>query len=168
MSTPTPNDLKLADTFVDLGTDMVALSFVRSAHDMRRLGVEPHPRGPLLVAKIETNAAVENLDGIIEASSAVMVARGDLGRRVRHRGNCPICRSGSSKPVSRTADRPSPATQMLESLLHSPVPTRAEASDIANAVFDRHVRGDAERRDGHRPRPGERRADHGAHHRASR
>ena len=79
MSTPTPHDLKLADTFVDLGTDMVAVSFVRSAHDMRRLGVEPHPRGPLLVAKVETKAAVENLEGIIEASSAVMVARGDLG-----------------------------------------------------------------------------------------
>ena len=107
LSTPTPQDLKLTDTFIDLGTDMIALSFVRSAHDMRRLGVEPVPRGPLLVAKIETNAAVENLDGIIEASSAVMVARGDLG------AECDIedlrtCRNTSSRPVSPRGAQPLP------------------------------------------------------------
>ena len=61
------------------GVDMVALSFVRSAHDIRRVGTEPYPRGPLLVAKIETRAAVENLEGIIEAAGAIMIARGDLG-----------------------------------------------------------------------------------------
>ena len=69
----------MLDAFVEEGVDMVALSFVRSAHDIRRVGVEPHPRGPLVVAKIETRAAVDNLDSIIEASGAVMVARGDLG-----------------------------------------------------------------------------------------
>ena len=69
----------MLDAFVEEGVDMVALSFVRSAHDVRRVGIEPHPRGPLVVAKIETRAAVDNLDGIIEASGAVMVARGDLG-----------------------------------------------------------------------------------------
>ena len=58
---------------------MVAVSYVRSAHDVRRVGTEPYPRGPLVIAKIETRAAVENLDGIIEASGAIMVARGDLG-----------------------------------------------------------------------------------------
>lgn len=77
--TPTPDDFVALDAFVDAGVDMVAVSFVRSAHDMRRVGTEPHPRGPLLIAKIETRAAVENLPGIIEASGAVMVARGDLG-----------------------------------------------------------------------------------------
>ena len=82
MSTPTPYDLKLVDAFVEVGVDMLAVSFVRSAHDMRRIGTEPIPRGPLLVAKIETRAAVENLDGIIAASGAVMVARGDLGNEL--------------------------------------------------------------------------------------
>ncbi|WP_420626398.1 pyruvate kinase [Candidatus Poriferisodalis sp.] len=135
MSTPTPHDLMLSDTFVDLGTDMVALSFVRSAYDMRRLGVEPHPRGPLLVAKIETNAAVENLDGIIEASSAVMVARGDLGAECNIEELPHLQKRIIEACVAH--GRPAiTATQMLESLLHSPVPTRAEASDIANAVFD--------------------------------
>jgi pyruvate kinase len=79
MATPTAEDLYMLDAFVDEGVDMVALSFVRSAHDLRRVGTEPHPRGPLIVAKIETRAAVENLEGIIEAAGAVMVARGDLG-----------------------------------------------------------------------------------------
>ena len=60
----------MLDAFVEEGVDMVAVSFVRSAHDIRRVGVEPHPRGPLVVAKIETRAAVDNLDGIIEASGA--------------------------------------------------------------------------------------------------
>ena len=71
------------------GVDMVALSFVRSGHDIRKVGTEPYPRGPLLVAKIETRAAVDNLDGIIEASGAIMVARGDLGSELRHRGAAP-------------------------------------------------------------------------------
>ncbi|MEZ5268526.1 MAG: pyruvate kinase [Microthrixaceae bacterium] len=68
ITSPTQQDLEQLDAFVDAGVDMVALSFVRSAHDIRRVGTEPYPRGPLLVAKIETRAAVENLEGIIEAS----------------------------------------------------------------------------------------------------
>ncbi len=135
ITTPTPLDLKLADTFIDLGTDMIALSFVRSAHDMRRMGVEPHPRGPLLVAKIETKAAVENLDGIIEASSAVMVARGDLGAECDIEELPHLQKRIIEACVAH--GRPAiTATQMLESLLHAPVPTRAEVSDVANAVFD--------------------------------
>ena len=135
ISTPTREDLDLLDAFVEVGVDMAALSFVRSAHDMRRVGTEPHPRGPLLVAKIETRAAVENLDGIIAASGAVMVARGDLGNELPME-DLPItqktiiqqCIAGG-KPVIT-------ATQMLESMITAPAPTRAEASDVANAVWD--------------------------------
>lgn len=135
MSTPTPHDLKLLDAFVEVGVDMVAISFVKSAHDMRRVGTEPHPRGPLLVAKIETRAAIENLEGIIEASGAIMVARGDLGNELPIE-DLPItqkqiiqrCIAGG-KPVIT-------ATQMLESMITAPAPTRAEASDVANAVWD--------------------------------
>ncbi|MEM7285590.1 MAG: pyruvate kinase, partial [Actinomycetota bacterium] len=79
MPTPTEEDFEKLDAFVELGVDMVAVSYVRSGHDVRRVGTEPHPRGPLVVAKIETRSAVANLPGIIEASSAIMVARGDLG-----------------------------------------------------------------------------------------
>ena len=135
LTTPTPDDLRLADAFVEVGVDMIALSFVRSAHDVRRIGVEPSPRGPLVVAKIETRAAVENLDAIVEASGAVMVARGDLGaefpiEELPHLQKEIIRRCiAVGRPVIT-------ATQMLESMVHAPSPTRAEASDVANAVFD--------------------------------
>lgn len=133
--TPTPEDFRFLDAFVEVGVDMVALSFVRSAHDVRRIGVEPAPRGPMVVAKIETRAAVENLDSIVEVADAVMVARGDLGSEF------PIAELPHlQKEIIRRCiaiGRPViTATQMLESMIHSPMPTRAEASDVANAVFD--------------------------------
>ena len=135
LSTPTAEDLVMLDAFVEAGIDMVAISFVRSAHDVRRVGVEPHPRGPLVVAKIETRAAVENLDGIIEASGAIMVARGDLGSEMPIEELPHLQKQILRKCIS--LGRPAiTATQMLESMVHAPTPTRAEASDIANAVFD--------------------------------
>ncbi|MEO5841493.1 MAG: pyruvate kinase [Acidimicrobiales bacterium] len=135
ISTPTPEDLRAIDAFVDVGVDMIALSFVRSAHDVRRVGTEIYPRGPLVIAKIETRAAVQNLAGIIDAAGAIMVARGDLGNE------CTIeelpylqkqiirdCIAGGRPVIT--------ATQMLESMIDSAAPTRAEASDVANAVWD--------------------------------
>lgn len=132
---PTPNDLRMLDAFVEEGVDMAALSFVRSAHDIRRLGVEPHPRGPLVIAKIETRAAVDNLDSIIEASGAVMIARGDLGAEMPIEELPHLQKRILQRCI--TLGRPAiTATQMLESMVTAPSPTRAEASDIANAVFD--------------------------------
>lgn len=135
MASPTDDDLKALDRLVDEGVDIVALSFVRSAHDVRRAGVEPHPRGPLIVAKIETRAAVTNLAGIVEACGAVMVARGDLGIECGIEELTHLQKSiikgciASGRPVIT-------ATQMLESMIHSPSPTRAEVTDVANAIFD--------------------------------
>jgi pyruvate kinase len=135
ISTPTPQDLVMLDAFIEAGVDMVAVSFVRSAHDVRRVGVEPHPRGPLVVAKIETRAAVDNLEGIIEASGAVMVARGDLGSELPIEELPHLQKQIIQKCIA--LGRPAiTATQMLESMVHAPTPTRAEASDVANAVFD--------------------------------
>ena len=135
VSTPTPEDFKALDAFIDLGVDMVAISFVRSAHDIRRVGTEPHPRGPMLVAKIETRAAVQNLAGIIDTAGAIMVARGDLGsecsiEELPHLQKQIIqqCIAGGRPVIT--------ATQMLDSMVSRPSPTRAEASDVANAVFD--------------------------------
>ena len=135
MPTPTDEDLRKLDAFVDVGVDMVAVSYVRSAHDVRRVGTEPHPRGPLVVAKIETKSAVENLQGIIEASAAIMVARGDLGTEfdladLPHLQKKIIaeCIAGGLPVIT--------ATQMLDSMIQNSSPTRAEASDVANAVFD--------------------------------
>jgi pyruvate kinase len=133
--TPTPQDLVMLDAFIEAGVDMVAVSFVRSAHDVRRVGVEPHPRGPLVVAKIETRAAVDNLDGIIEASGGVMVARGDLGMEFPIEELPHLQKQIIQRCIA--LGRPTiTATQMLESMVHAPTPTRAEASDVANAVFD--------------------------------
>ena len=135
LPTPTDDDLHKLDAFVELNVDMVAVSYVRSAHDVRRVGTEPHPRGPLVVAKIETRSAVENLAGIIEASAAIMVARGDLGTEcdiadLPHLQKQIIaeCIAGGLPVIT--------ATQMLDSMINNSSPTRAEASDVANAVFD--------------------------------
>jgi pyruvate kinase len=135
ISTPTPEDLRILDAFVEAGVDMVALSFVRSAHDIRRLGTEPHPRGPLVVAKIETRSAIDNLAGILEAAGAIMIARGDLGIE------CAIedLPHLQKHIIRECIDHGRPAitaTQMLESMTQAATPTRAEASDVANAVFD--------------------------------
>ncbi|MGF1596712.1 MAG: pyruvate kinase [Acidimicrobiales bacterium] len=135
IATPTPDDLRLLDAMVEQGIDMVALSFVRSAHDVRRVGLEPAPRGPLVVAKIETRAAIDNLDGIIMESGAIMVARGDLGTECSIQDLPHLQKQIIARCIA--LGRPAiTATQMLESMVTAPSPTRAEASDVANAVFD--------------------------------
>ena len=135
LTTPTEQDLRYAETAVEAGVDFIAVSFVREADDLRALATAAAPAGPLLVAKIETRMAVENLDGIIEVAGAIMVARGDLGiefpiEDLPHLQKEIIrrCIAGGRPAIT--------ATQMLESMIESPVPTRAEASDVANAVFD--------------------------------
>jgi pyruvate kinase len=131
---PTPDDLTRLAAVVAAGIDIVAVSFVRSADDVRAVRHAAGP-GPLVLAKIETPAAVDHLEEIISESDAVMVARGDLGLE------CPLEEVPHlQKRIIRTCvafGRPViTATQMLESMVHAPTPTRAEASDVANAVFD--------------------------------
>ncbi|MDE0581129.1 MAG: pyruvate kinase [bacterium] len=135
MSTPTPEDLQGLEAFVDQSVDMVAISFVRSGDDIRRVNVDPHPTGPLVIAKIETQAAVHNLEDIIDASAGIMVARGDLGteclmEETPHLQKRIIrdCIAGGLPVIT--------ATQMLDSMVQASTPTRAEVSDVANAVFD--------------------------------
>jgi len=135
ITAPTPEDLTKLDAFVEVGVDFVALSFVRSGHDVRKVGTEPHPRGPLLVAKIETRAAVDNLEGIIEASGAIMVARGDLGSELGIE-ELPHVQKRIIRDCIALGKPVITATQMFESMVTSPAPTRAEVSDVANAVFD--------------------------------
>ncbi len=135
VNTPTPDDLRILDAFVEEGVDMVALSFVRSAHDVRRLGTEPSPRGPLVVAKIETRSAIDNLAGILDAAGAVMIARGDLGIECSME-DLPHLQKHIIRECIAHGRPAITATQMLESMAHAATPTRAEASDVANAVFD--------------------------------
>ena len=119
------------------GVDMVALSFVRSpadAEECHRIMDEEGVTVPL-IAKIEKPQAVERLHDIIEVFDAVMVARGDLGVELPLE-NVPMVQK---RAVERCRDKAKPvivATQMLESMISAPRPTRAEASDVANAVLD--------------------------------
>jgi pyruvate kinase len=119
------------------GLDFIALSFVRDAADvnlarelLRRAGSQAR-----IVAKIERHEAIANLAGIIEASDILMVARGDLGVEMGY-----AALTGLQKTIiQQTRHRNRvviTATQMMESMIHSPVPTRAEVSDVANAVMD--------------------------------
>ncbi len=124
-------------TAAKLGVDYLAVSFPRSAEDMheaRRLLRDAGGVG-FVVAKIERAEAIAYLDEIIEASDAVMVARGDLGIEV---GYAEL--TGLQKRIIATARKHFrvviTATQMMESMIHNPVPTRAEVSDVANAVLD--------------------------------
>jgi len=127
-------DIRLA---AELGVDYLAVSFARDGSDMeeaRHLLRKEGGHG-FLVAKIERSEALVNLDRIIQASDAVMVARGDLGVEV---GYAEL--TGLQKHIiSQTRKRNRvviTATQMMESMIHNPIPTRAEVSDVANAVMD--------------------------------
>ncbi|MCA3244035.1 MAG: pyruvate kinase [Alphaproteobacteria bacterium] len=128
-------DKDLADLVVGraLGVDYVALSFVQTAEDLHQ--ARPHlAPGCRLMAKIETQAAIQNLEAIIAASDAVMIARGDLGVELPPEEVPPLQRTILAK--ARESGKPAVvATQMLESMIESPVPTRAEASDVATATY---------------------------------
>jgi pyruvate kinase len=120
-----------------LGVDLIALSFVRNADDIVRVHeimAEEGVRLPV-IAKIEKPQAVENLEAIIDAFDSIMVARGDLGVELPLEA-VPIVQKRAIELARRMAKPVIVATQMLESMISSPVPTRAETSDVANAVLD--------------------------------
>jgi pyruvate kinase len=134
LSTPTADDLVLADKAAAAGVDFIAVSFVRGGADMRAVADVVGGRAQL-VAKIETTAALANLSEILDESDAVMVARGDLGI------DCPLedVPHLQKTIITRCVEFGVPvitATQMLESMVTAPSPTRAEVTDVANAVFD--------------------------------
>ena len=137
LSTPALTEADRADVpaAIEIGADYVAQSFVRSADDVRQLRELLGPDGPPVVAKIETRPAVDDFDAICEVAGAVMVARGDLGVELPYE-EVPIIQK---QLVRRALDLGVPtivATQMLESMMSAPRPTRAETSDVANAIFD--------------------------------
>ncbi|MDQ4071086.1 MAG: pyruvate kinase [Actinomycetota bacterium] len=135
LESPTEEDLRLLRIVCEADVDAVAMSFVRSGADVERARAAAGAEGPMLVAKIETQEAVDALDDVIAVADGVMVARGDLGIRcaledVPHYQKKIIAGAVAyGRPVIT-------ATQMLESMLRAPTPTRAEVSDVANAVLD--------------------------------
>jgi pyruvate kinase len=120
-----------------LGADLIALSFVRSADDIVRVHeiMAEEGRKVPVIAKIEKPQAVDNLEAIIDAFDSIMVARGDLGVELPLEA-VPIVQKRAVELARRMAKPVIVATQMLESMISSPVPTRAETSDVANAVLD--------------------------------
>ncbi len=139
LSTPalTPKDHRDLAAGVKMGADYVALSFVREAADVESLkrALRRHHADIPVIAKIEKSQAVENLDAIIEHADGIMVARGDLGVELPPE-DVPILQKRMIR-AARCAGKPViTATQMLESMIQHPRPTRAEASDVANAIFD--------------------------------
>jgi pyruvate kinase len=115
-----------------IGVDLVALSFVRTAEDVE--SVRRHTRLPL-IAKMEKPQAVENAEAIIRAADCVMVARGDLGIELPIE-DVPLVQKRLLRIAGRLARPAITATQMLDSMVASTRPTRAEATDVANAIFD--------------------------------
>ena len=130
-------DLADLDLAIKEGVDYIAASFVQSAEEIEHLKELIEEKGARIpvIAKIETLRAVEDLEMIINASDALMIARGDLGVELKPE-KVPILQK---KIIEMAVDAGKPvitATQMLESMINNPRPTRAEASDVANAVFD--------------------------------
>jgi len=122
---------------IAIKADFVGLSFVRHPEDLEAVRARLPKRGsrPQLVAKIETAVALDHLPGIVGAADAVMVARGDLGIQVPAR-RVPLIQKEIIRFCNMAGKPVITATQMLESMTRSPLPTRAEVNDVANAVLD--------------------------------
>ena len=134
LTTKDRTDVRFA---IEQKVDYIALSFVRSADDVRQVRTYIAKQGGAqwVIAKIEKPEALSNIEAIVDASDAVMVARGDLGVEIAAAA-VPIVQKRLIGMCNAKAKPVITATQMLESMIHAPRPTRAEASDIANAVLD--------------------------------
>jgi pyruvate kinase len=133
----TDKDIQDLDFGLSQDVDIVSLSFVRSADDVRTLKDLLARRGASkpVIAKIEKPQAIEHLEDIVQESQGVMVARGDLGVEMSPE-KVPMIQKRIIEMCNRKGRPVITATQMLESMIHEPRPTRAEASDVANAIVD--------------------------------
>ncbi|HUA67235.1 MAG TPA: pyruvate kinase, partial [Candidatus Saccharimonadales bacterium] len=133
----TAKDIKDVKLGLELGVDFIALSFVREARDLMQLKelFEKDKPAPLVVAKIEDQSAIANLESIVRETDGVMVARGDLGIEIPYE-ELPIVQRRIVKTCLRHGKPVIVATHMLESMIESPMPTRAEVTDVANAVYE--------------------------------
>jgi pyruvate kinase len=137
ISSVTDRDLEHLAFGVAQRVDWVAVSFVRSADDIERVRRFVTERGAAIpiIAKIEKHEALEDIDRIVQSADAIMVARGDLGVEVPLE-EVPLIQKDLIVRANRASKPVITATQMLESMIVSPRPTRAEATDVANAILD--------------------------------
>jgi pyruvate kinase len=133
----TPKDIEDLRFGLEAGVDMIGLSFVRRPSDIEKLREEIGDRdgSPIIIAKIERIEAIECLEEIIEAADGIMVARGDLGVETSV-AEVPLLQKKILLATGRLGKPDITATQMLETMISNPRPSRAEAADVANAVFD--------------------------------
>jgi pyruvate kinase len=131
------DDLRLIDAGVEMGVDLMALSFIKTADDLRpvRERLATHDSDIPVLAKIEKPQAAQNIDEILEAADGIMVARGDLGIELPIE-EVPLVQKRLLYAAGQKAKPSITATQMLESMVSSTRPTRAEVTDVANAIFD--------------------------------
>jgi pyruvate kinase len=139
LSTPsvTEKDFSDLEFCMKRRIDYIALSFVRQASDILHLKewLKSKNFEKQVIAKIEKKEAVDNFDEILETADGIMVARGDLGVELPPQ-EVPVIQKEIIKRCNAEGKLVITATQMLESMIHNPIPTRAEASDVANAVWD--------------------------------
>lgn len=137
MSALTDKDRIDAQFAIEQQLDFIAMSFVRNSDDMQELRwlVRHHGGDVWLVAKIEKGEALQNIDSIVRHSDGIMVARGDLGVEIPA-AEVPIHQKDIIRRCNQVGKPVITATQMLNSMITAPRPTRAEASDVANAIFD--------------------------------
>src|SRR5579859_4242508 len=132
----TAKDIKDVKLGLELCVDFIALSFVREARDLLQLReLFEGKHSPFVIAKIEDQEAIKNLEAIVTEADGIMVARGDLGIEIPYE-ELPIVQRRIVKTCLRVGRPVIVATHMLESMINSPMPTRAEVTDVSNAVFE--------------------------------
>jgi pyruvate kinase len=134
----TEQDIKDIIFGIEMGVDFIAASFIRSANDILKIRevLEENGGGDIqIIAKIESRDGVNNLDTILEVADGIMVARGDLGVEIPPE-EVPLVQKELIKKSNLLGKPVITATQMLESMVNNPRPTRAEANDVANSIFD--------------------------------
>ena len=137
LGAPTEKDLEDLRCGLDQGVDFVALSFVQAASDLEALreAMKNSKSAPGVIAKLERGSALQNLDSIIAASDGIMVARGDLGIEADI-SMIPVYQKTAIRKANLSGVPVITATQMLDSMIRNPLPTRAEVTDVANAIYD--------------------------------